>query len=299
MIKYVNYFRALAHICLFTLQAAFILSIYNEVSEGTLLSKFPQIVRDYPLVFIFMVFLLFGATALYKNTAWLLLKVQWFKYKKMSPEDTIRIKALVKPLLDTARAKNLTTLTADDIYFFEEKSDDFNAMACGKNVLCITSRVLKTESDSILTGLLAHEIGHLINDQETSLFIYNSGLLLHLIWLPTYLFSKFLALAIKLPVGFWQIAVLIISFVPWIVANLLLIINNIAVLLDNFISRSREYKADNMAIELGVGNELIQALEKIYSIYGDPSKFEFILKSHKFTHPLTINRLKKLSSKVN
>lgn len=125
-----------------------------------------------------------------------------------------------------------------------EDRDELNATAGGARIVAVTTFALSL-SDDELAGILAHELGHHLDEHPIAALIG---------WwfaLPAVVFDLILRVFGRIAIGFALVRIVLV--VPLLLARLASAVLN----------RSAEYAADRHAARLGFGPALLRALERL------------------------------------
>ena len=176
-------------------------------------------------------------------------------------------------------------------------SDDPNAFALGRTTLAISYALLDLEDDEI-KGILAHEFYHLASCDSLmkSALIASNGVLLVVVALIKLVFLFVIWL---ISVIFYTLAKIhpddrhyplcsLFSFLVSILYTLWVLFGSLLMLKT---SRSAEFKADGGAKQLGYGQDLANALQKLDPHLNFKASLAEIVTS---THPATAKRIEKL-----
>lgn len=139
----------------------------------------------------------------------------------------------------------------------------WNACAFGPKEICLTDSILRDFSPQLLAGIIAHEIGHHIHGDAMAYLFYFS------------LFS--ISNACRKFLKYFSLGLILMASIPLlgiITALTGLFIKLVLSLYDFFLglpghfmslccSRQKEYAADAYAVRLGVGRELMDALDRM------------------------------------
>lgn len=239
----------------------------------------------------------------------LLFKSRLIKYKpgKPYPEEYDRLYNLFQEAHEEAR--NKSKLVPKRIKLFIAQSADTNACVIGMHTMVVNEGLIAQLDDLGIKGVLAHEFGHMSNsDTVLSMTKISANTLLSLI-------VGFIVAILRLAIligfvtedsdntaarvfGFimrWFIGVIL----SWIVKGILNLWMLIGFMFEMFASRRQEYKADEFAVKIGEGNNLLNALQIIDD---SPHRRTSIFDGMTSTHPYTadrIVRLKKLLGEGN
>ena len=182
-------------------------------------------------------------------------------------------------------------LELEDYRIFISDEDCLNAYAIGKKNIIVTKRLVNELSISDLTGILAHEMGHLENqDYVVTTGTYMMGMCGRWFIALCRWATLILAIFSLIPfVGlFAAFLVYFIHFMIWIVECIL---QFPVTLVHMFGSREAEYDADRYACEIGLGGQLRRGL--LYITRGEKKlSFGASLIS---THPDTGKRVEKIN----
>ncbi len=159
-------------------------------------------------------------------------------------------------------------------------NNEINAYALGNSTLVFTSGMLQNLTDSELKGIMAHELGHFINNDNLSDSLFN-GISLFYRWSSNivqnsnFFFTKLLS---QSPFAIVFIFPILIICIP--LGFCFNYLNHSIGIINNAINRLKEYKADNVAVSIGYKDELLLALHKI-----DDRHSSGLTNSLRSTHP--------------
>ena len=215
---------------------------------------------------------------------------RWFSgNKKLRAADEERIRALLEPLLKTAKEKNIAEIRQYDLKIYGENSMESNAFALGSNILVITYGALDNLTDAELKGILAHELGHLIYDKEYGMMLLGSKVPVILLLFIADILYKLINILLAIPL----LPIQILGILSALVMLPLLVVYKISEFIIgvffNFCSRGHEYRADQMTRQLEVHNEFIQACKRWL-----PYEKRSWGSDWQYTHPRTLKRIEKL-----
>lgn len=214
----------------------------------------------------------------------------------MKSEDRVRVYNILKELFENASAKGFERVDVDDITIMVDKyNPDVNAWVYGDRVMCFTQRALdecKGEYEFVLRGLIAHEVGHIVQPHAKMLqYILSCEWFLHLLSWPlrlnVWMFSGFTRTSSKFLNTIFIIWLLPAYFVLWLI-KIINFLDNISIYR---IRRYYEYSADKVALDLGAGEGLLVFLQLVSSEENTGNFFTELFD----THPLTRKRMKKLA----
>jgi len=168
-----------------------------------------------------------------------------------------------------------------------------NACALGAQDIAVTIPILEMD-DEALSGILAHEVGHLRNfDSVKSIRVCTMNMVLMVFQRILGILCWILKTLAKIKIlGFLNFFAIFFSLVSLIFTLLQMIPEKIGLIL----SRQQEFHADAAAVEFGCGHDFIRGI----SMLDDAEKPGFITRVKYFfssTHPPTydrINRVEKL-----
>ena len=171
-----------------------------------------------------------------------------------------------------------------------------NACAVGRRTVAVTKGAIEAFTDDELRGIMAHELGHIVNgDTIVSMYSYIGNglfsiavvlikLIIMVIDIVQYAFTEN-ALA--------SIVIRFTHFIFGLSMNAFMFLTNIAM---SFQSRKSEYRADKYAYDIGFGEELLNALKLLEKIsVGDNSSLtEKMIASH----PRITKRIQRLEKLI-
>ena len=179
-------------------------------------------------------------------------------------------------------------------YFTVAETSLSNAWAFGTRDITITTGLLYQSSPRILSAVIAHEMGHHING-DTHFYLFYNGM-----WRSTWLCIQIIRAATFL-LGLLRflpvigIVCALLTWVPAIMSWIFCILQRVPqALLENFLTRQVEYRADANIVKMGLGEEGIEMLQYFLKIGGDVSIFRLPF----VDHPRTKSRIKHLQKLI-
>lgn len=178
------------------------------------------------------------------------------------------------------------------VKIYYSPTEDLNAYALGHRTVILTRGMLYVDSEYI-KGVLAHELGHILNgDSDLKLGINVSNSILTIFLTVFSLIANFI-------IGIFQYSkngiLSLIGTILNVILNIILIglfklWTLLGVLCINWTSRKQEYLADSFAKEIGYGENLAAFLYALDGNAPKTSKFSLMFQ----THPDTPARLSAL-----
>lgn len=209
-------------------------------------------------------------------------------------EERSRLLPIFQEVYETAASKD--NRLKRDVQLYIQDTMEVNACAVGTKTVAVTRGVVNFMNDEELRGLLGHELGHLANGDTKALLITTVGNSIFS------LLTKFLLISMHILefIGhLFENSVGPIYFMFWIVRTLIEIIVFAIMYVGEIIlmynSRQNEYYADSYANELGYGENLRSALEKLQSMTTTGKRS--IMDLLRSTHPSLIDRILRLEDK--
>jgi STE24 endopeptidase len=193
-----------------------------------------------------------------------------------------RLTQLFEEVYNSYTTEEKKTKHTKKIKLFIEESMNINAYAFGRRTLVLTKGCIDLLSDESLKGLIAHELGHFHNrDGIWKLFTYVANLPLSLLMKILHKIDNSLSGGV-------------IKFVFNIIFSFFRLIEFVGDLIIMHESRTREYEADQLALDWGYGGELANALIELYQISMEkPKSINEMLKA---THPPITKRIEELET---
>lgn len=200
-----------------------------------------------------------------------------------------------------ARAKQKTPDLDREINLYIVDDACPNAFACGRKTVAITKGLLSL-SDAEIKGILGHEFGHLANkDTDTTLVIVVGNLIVSVIFFIIRvifkIFSGILSFVVAIASESFIVGVLtaISNFIAnTFLALLMALWTKLGVLICMASSRGDEYEADKYSHDIGYGNALAYALNRLDSMAGG-EKAKGLWAALSSSHPETSKRVARLS----
>ncbi|MGN1060713.1 MAG: M48 family metalloprotease [Candidatus Coproplasma sp.] len=181
---------------------------------------------------------------------------------------------------------------SDKLKLYYTPTNDLNAFALGHRTVVITHATMCINPDYI-KGVLAHEMGHIVNaDSDLKLGInVSNGILTIFLTVVSFISNFIIGALTGAQNGFMNVIGLILNFLfNILIIGLFNVWNYIGVLCVNCTSRKSEYKADGFAKELGYGEQLTAFL---YALDGNAPKTSIFNLMYQ-THPDTPDRIRAL-----
>ena len=174
------------------------------------------------------------------------------------PEQTERLTRIVNNIKEKAG------ITKKDFrLYIGHIEGSVNAYAITKNEILVTKDLYDTFNDQQLTGILAHEIGHIMHDdvQNTKLnwaIDVTSSIVLTVI----YGIKCLVDMVCAIPIIGWPF-----YLISWILSAIIFICNWIlnlpAVIINRYSSRENEKNADLFACEIGLSDEIYEGIKEL------------------------------------
>ena len=181
---------------------------------------------------------------------------------------------------------------SNKVKLYYTPTNDLNAFALGHRTVIITHAMMCIDPE-YLKGVLAHEIGHIVNaDGDLKLGInVSNGILTIFLTVVSILSNFIIGVFTGAQNGFMNVLGVIMNFLfNIVVLGLFTVWSYLGVLCVNSTSRKCEYKADGFAKELGYGEQLSAFL---YALDGNAPKTSIFNLMYQ-THPDTPDRIKAL-----
>jgi len=204
--------------------------------------------------------------------------------RKMTRAD---MKVRMRPLLEIVykKAMRKTRGLSNQLRLKVMYTPEPNAYAIGRRTICVTEGLFELPDD-VVTGILAHEVGHLALKHTKIQILIGGGnfiiatfiLILRLIYSILGVFSLASIATLRRTGG-------LLSALPGLfVAGIIWLWTKFCMLFLMWSSRKNEYDADAYAAELGYGYELAKALDAIGTGYPQDSFFKALYSTHPETH---------------
>ena len=195
------------------------------------------------------------------------------------------ISGRILPLFNNAyqRAKEKDPNINSGINLFMNSDNAPNALATGRKTVCITKGLLSLPDEEI-EAILSHEFAHLSHKDTDLLLVVGVGNYIVVgILLMFRVFATITAAISSKSFLTTFITSILIGFFIWIWTK-------IGLLLVMHSSRKNEYEADKFAFDLGYGEQLASALDKL----GDQKPQAGFLRAIHSTHPNIDDRIAQL-----
>ena len=179
-----------------------------------------------------------------------------------------------------------------DYNLYVGDTQELNAFALGNRHIAVTAGALQYLNDRELTGIMAHEMGHLQKGHtKAGLFIVGMNWFGRVIARVYMIMNVLCRLVSWVPVLGWMVSIIMFFInLQYTVCIFLLQIPACFLLISG--QREEEYEADHYACCIGLGKELEQGLMVLDDYYG--SHRMGFLERLQSDHPDTKNRLKRI-----
>lgn len=172
--------------------------------------------------------------------------------------------------------------------------DTINAYAISNDEIIVTKNMYDTFNDKQLTGILAHEVGHIQNqDVKNTTMNWSIDLTSSIILTIIYWFKCLIDLICGIPIIGWPFYLL-----SWLLSAVIFTGNWIldlpSIIISRYDSREKEKKADLFACEIGLSEEVYEGIKEITK-NGTAAKNEEKLYT---THPEREARLKNIENYI-
>lgn len=208
--------------------------------------------------------------------------------KIRTTEDKNYLEPLFQEVYEDAMKYNSNLKSNVELFINEDKTP--NAFACASHTICVTRGAIYTFSKEELQGVLAHELGHLSNNDTRVSMIFFIGNLLFL--MVALLFNFFYSISCSIiyqKSGNSTFLVTILNYIKYAISSL---IGFVVSAIFSLNSRICEVKADKFASDVGYGMNLKEALEVLKKIDNN-SKMGLMEKIYA-THPDLDIRISKI-----
>ncbi len=214
------------------------------------------------------------------------------------PIQTQEDKDYLIPLFEEVyeEAKEFSPKINKDINLYITDSMAVNAFAVGRKTVAVTRGAIYTFSPDELKGVLAHELGHMVNGDTKALLIklIGNGFFSMIIFVLRFIVN--ILENISLMIGHKNIVLAVISFIT-IISRIFMDLYIIAFIFIGDViialnSRYSEYLADEYAYLIGYGEDLKNALYILNKI-SMPRNIP-LLERLKASHPHTTARIERL-----
>lgn len=211
-----------------------------------------------------------------------------YSFRRPLADETDKLCRLVSEVCFSAK------IDPKDYSFYIVDEDTPNAYALGFNNIGVGRKLLKDFDDNEIKGVIAHEFGHLKNNDNvhTRIFIAVGIIGQGILSLLFFLGNLFNNIA-KLPIPAINWGAFLIGLSCFAIQAFIQFILSIPLFLAKMLcSRSSEYRADKYAFELGYGAGLYSFLKRILDT--QPQDNHGLLNLLKASHPKTGKRLLKI-----
>lgn len=190
------------------------------------------------------------------------------------------------------QAKQKNPKLSQNITLFMNNDTSPNAFACASNTVCVTKGAIDFFTREELQGVLAHEFGHLSNNDTKVCMVFVIGNLLVMAFMMLFNAIFWMAdMIVSVIEGHDHLALRIVRWLKKTISNLGSMLVGAIFSLN---SRVCEYGADKFAHDIGFGEELRSALGMLQKLDGggDMTLMDRIYASH----PDTENRIAQLET---
>ena len=175
-----------------------------------------------------------------------------------SPEEKERLDKIIYTVKEKAGLQN-----KNFIIYIGRLENIVNAFAISSNEIIITKNLYDTFNDKQLTGILAHEIGHIQHgDVKNNSMNWSIDLTSTIIINIIYGVKCLVDLICGIPILGWPFYLL-----SWLLSAIIFICNWVfdlpAVIINRYSSRESEKNADLYACEIGLSEEIYEAVNEI------------------------------------
>ena len=221
-------------------------------------------------------------------------------------EQEERINQLFNEVVEKARIKDPSLPT--NIKIFIKEDEEINAFSYGRKTVCITTGLLERSDDEI-KGVIAHEIGHIVNHDTDLLQVVNVanvyvtiyGLIIAAIVLLYKGAFKAVGWVLTLVAGSLGeaiAAIFIKIFIDIILTALITAATFLWTALGNVLvkesMRLNEYEADKFACTIGYAKPFLMLLNEMRKEELEKSKIQKVIAYMSSDHPSADSRLKEL-----
>lgn len=192
-------------------------------------------------------------------------------------EDKEYLYPLFEEVYDQAKEQNPNLSQNITLFISEDMSP--NAFACASNTVCVTKGAIHSFSKEELQGVLAHELGHISNNDTKVSMVFLIGNFLVVVFATIFNLIFWCAGILVSILGGNNFALRFVKGVKKVISQIGSMIVSAIFALN---SRSCERGADTFAYHIGYGEELKQALGLLKTIdtSGDMTLMERIYASH-------------------
>ncbi len=239
-----------------------------------------------------IVFMTFSLSLLGEGLSRLMMR--WKSVEKCNVDPKIEV--LFNEVYDTAKAKYPKICSTIKLYI-ATLEDGINAFAVGKKSIALTNGVIENCDDETIRGLLAHEFGHIYNnDSSLNLGVIMSNQVVMAVSLVMVVLVYIVTMIITVVVNAFTRPYRkrnIIGYALAVFAMLLYILwTKLGMFILCFVRRKCEYAADGFSVNIGYGRQLHHGLSVI-----SPSKTRQSMTAlMSSTHPDTVDRLDKIEN---
>jgi len=221
--------------------------------------------------YMYAVSLLFSISPLAES--WIRLSAGLKPLKMRSDLD--KVQPVFEEVLGNAR-KLKPRLSSKIMLFVEERKEKhelLNAFAMGWKTLTISRDMINSLPERHLAGVIAHELGHFASLDTIGLLFSSTG--------------NFVFVLLNKIILFFG-GTILLKPIRWLLNS----IDFIGKLILSPLSRRQELSADKFAFDCGYGDEILEVLRILYSMYGDgQGGIKGFLEN---THPFLSDRIAKL-----
>jgi len=193
-------------------------------------------------------------------------------------------------------AQNKHSNLSQNINIYIADSMEVNAYAMGRTTIAVTQGALKTFTPDQLRGVLAHEFGHIAHGHTKALLLNVVG---NGIFTIAVMIFRLVITILQLFASIFNTGIIdvILAFFKFLLNTAYIIFMYLGQIILAINSRQNEYQADSVALQLGYGEELVNALYLLQEININqrPSLWEKL----KSSHPHIAERIKRLENILN
>lgn len=227
-----------------------------------MLSFFIDSILNYEMLLVIYGLMMSGSIALSYLSEWRYAAVLMMKLNgkvDISGNEKTRVEKILSGLMIVAQEQGISKLALSDIMVLIDENDCCNAWAYGNNVI-VLSRAALSLDDDMLKGLLAHELGHLINRDGKYMQMLAGEFLPWLFKLPVIAINNIFAYIGQIPFILFSILSMVVIVPVFVLRFILAICDDVFNFVLNIAKRKSELAADRVAVAIGAKSGLKKVL---------------------------------------